>query len=128
MVHPDVLTAGGILETHKIGDMAEEYGVQMAIHMAESPIACLAAVHVAAATRNFMALEVHSVDVPWWPDLIAPRLEIRDGFIAVPDVPGLGIEALNESLISEKLHPDFPEAWAPTAEWDKEWANDRQWS
>ena len=68
------------------------------------------------------------MDVPWWPDLIAPRLEIRDGFIAVPDVPGLGIEALNESLISEKLHPDFPEAWAPTTEWDKEWANDRQWS
>ena len=128
VVHPDVLTAGGILETHKIGNMAEEYGVQMAIHMAESPIACLAAVHVAAATRNFMALEVHSVDVPWWPDLIAPRLEIRDGFITVPDAPGLGIEALNESLIREKLHPDFPEAWASTEEWDKEWANDRQWS
>ena len=28
----------------------------------------------------------------------------------------------------EKLHPEFPEAWAPTDEWDKEWANDRRWS
>ena len=128
VVHPDLLTAGGILETKKIGDMAEEYGVQMNIHMAESPIACLAAVHVAAATRNFMALELHSVDVPWWGDLVNPALRYDGGFIDVPMTPGLGIESLNEELIKEKLHPDFPEAWAPTDEWDKEWSNDRQWS
>jgi len=130
MVHPDVLTAGGILETHKIGDLAEEHGVQMSIHMAESPIACMAAVHVAAATRNFMALEVHSVDVPWWQDLVTgvPKPLIRNGYIDVPNAPGLGIEGLNEKLIEEKLHADFPVAWAPTDEWDKEWSNDRQWS
>jgi len=128
LVHPDVLTAGGILETKKIGDLAEEHGVAMAIHMAESPIACMAAVHVAAATRNFMALEVHSVDVPWWADLVKPALKIENGHIKVPDTPGLGIEALNEELIKAKLHPDFPEAWASTEQWDKEWANDRQWS
>lgn len=128
VIHPDLLTAGGILETKKIGDMAEEYGVQMNIHMAESPIACMAAVHVAAATRNFMALELHSVDVPWWGDLVNPALRYDGGYITVPDTPGLGIESLNEELIREKLHADFPEAWAPTTEWDKEWANDRQWS
>jgi len=128
VVHPDVLTAGGILETKKIGDMAEKYGVQMNIHMAESPIACLAAVHVAAATRNFMALELHSVDVPWWGDLVKPALKYDNGFIQVPNTPGLGIETLNEELIAQKLHPDFPQAWAPTTEWDKEWSNDRQWS
>ena len=128
VVHPDVLTAGGILETKKIGDMAEEYGVQMNLHMAESPVGCLAAVHVAAATRNFMSLELHSVDVPWWGELVKPALKYDGGFIDVPNTPGLGIEALNEELIKEKLHPDFPEAWAPTTEWDKEWSNDRQWS
>ena len=31
-------------------------------------------------------------------------------------------------LIASKLHKDFPEAWASTEQWDKEWANDRQWS
>ena len=128
VVHPDVLTAGGILETKKIGDMAEEYGVQMNLHMAESPVGCLAAVHVAAATRNFMSLELHSVDVPWWGELVTPALKYDGGFIDVPNAPGLGIEALNEELIKEKLHPDFPEAWAPTDEWDREWSNDRQWS
>ena len=128
VVHPDVLTAGGILETKKIGDMAEGYGVQMNLHMAESPVGCLAAVHVAAATRNFMSLELHSVDVPWWGELVTPALKYDGGFIDVPNAPGLGIEALNEELIKEKLHPDFPEAWAPTDEWDREWSNDRQWS
>lgn len=130
LIHPDILTAGGIGETKRIGDLAEERGVAMAIHMAESPIACLAAVHVAAATRAFTALEVHSVDVPWWQDLVTglPRPLIKDGFIRVPDAPGLGIEGLNEALIREKAHPAFPAPWSPTADWDNEWANDRVWS
>ena len=128
VVHPDLLTAGGIGETKRVGDYAEQRGVQMNIHMAESPIAALAAVHVAAATRNFMALEIHSVDVPWWKDLVVPAFDIQDGFVKVPDAPGLGIEKLNEELIREKLHPDFPEAWASTEQWDKEWANDRRGS
>ena len=59
VIHPDLLTSGGILETKKIGDMAQEHGVAMAIHMAESPIAAMAAAHVAVATENFMALEYH---------------------------------------------------------------------
>jgi len=130
VVHPDVLSAGGIMETKKIGDLAEDHGVAMAIHMAESPIACMAAVHAAAATRNFTALEVHSVDVPWWEDLVVGPSKplIKDGFIAVPDTPGLGIEELNEDLIKEKSHPQFPEPWTSTEQWDAEWANDRQWS
>ncbi|WP_292627807.1 enolase C-terminal domain-like protein, partial [Mesorhizobium sp.] len=59
VIHPDLLTSGGILETKKIGDMAQDHGVAMAIHMAESPIAAMAAAHVATATENFMALEYH---------------------------------------------------------------------
>ena len=43
VVHPDPLTVGGALEMKKLGDMCDDYGVAMAIHMAESPIACLAA-------------------------------------------------------------------------------------
>ena len=66
--------------------------------------------------------------MPWWGDLVNPALRYDGGFIDVPNTPGLGIESLNEDLISRQLHPDFPEAWASTEEWDKEWSNDRQWS
>jgi len=131
VVHPDVLTAGGILETKKVGDMAQEFGIAMAIHMAESPIACLAGVHVAAAVENFLALEFHSNEVPWWDDLIIgplPKPLVQKGWIAVPDAPGLGIEALNDEVIARHLHPDFPGMWEPTDEWNDYWANDRLWS
>lgn len=130
IIHPDILTSGGILENKKIGDMAQEYGVAMAIHMAESPIACLAAVHSAAATENFLALEFHSVDVPWWEDIVAsPHGSIvRDGFIDVPDRPGLGIEALNDEVLAEHVSPDHPGLWESTAAWDNETSHDRLWS
>ena len=52
MIHPDLLSTGGILETKKIGDMAEEFGVPMALHCAHTPIGALASVHVAAATAE----------------------------------------------------------------------------
>src|ERR1022692_4004371 len=64
-IHPDISTSGGILETHKIGDAAMEYGVPMAMHYAGLPIGALASVHCAAATENFLACENHSLDVPW---------------------------------------------------------------
>lgn len=132
IIHPDVLSTGGILETKKIGDMAQEYGVAMAIHMAESPIACLAAAHVAAATENFLALEFHSVDVPWWDDLVSGKSLakpiVQNGFITIPEGPGLGIDALNDEVISQHLHPDIPGLWEPTDEWNDRWSNDRLWS
>ncbi|WP_276354002.1 mandelate racemase/muconate lactonizing enzyme family protein [Cohnella caldifontis] len=131
VIHPDVLTAGGILETKKIGDMAQEYGVAMAIHMAESPIGCLAAVHAAAATENFLALEYHSVDIEWWDDMIVGKLPkplVENGFITVPDAPGLGIEELNDEVIARHLHPDIPGLWEPTDDWNDYWSNDRLWS
>src|SRR5246500_1131815 len=68
--HPDLATSGGILETHKIGDMAEEFGVPMAMHFAGTPVCCMANVHCAAATQNFLALENHSLDVPWWSSIV----------------------------------------------------------
>ncbi|MDQ0871454.1 gluconate/galactonate dehydratase [Paenibacillus sp. V4I3] len=132
VIHPDVLTAGGILETKKIGDMAQEYGVAMAIHMAESPIACLAAAHVAAATENFLALEFHSDDVSWWDDLIissyVTKPLVQNGFITVPDAPGLGIEELNDEVIAQHLHPEDQGLWVSTDEWNHRWSNDRLWS
>jgi gluconate/galactonate dehydratase len=130
VIHPDLLTSGGIYENQKIGDMAQDYGVAMAVHMAESPIACIAAVHSVAATENFLALEYHSHDVPWWGDLVngLPKPLVNNGFIEVPDTPGLGIESLNDEVIKEHLASDEADIWMSTEEWDKVYSNDRLWS
>lgn len=130
VIHPDILSSGGILENKKIGDMAQEYGVAMAVHMAESPIGCLAAVHSIAATENFLALEFHSVDVPWWNDIAngLPKPLLQNGYIEVPDKPGLGIESLNDDVLAEHIHRDFPGLWEPTDQWNDDYSADRLWS
>ena len=131
LIHPDVLTSGGILENKKIGDLAQEYGVGMVVHMAETPVACMAAVHSVAATENVMALEFHSNDIPWWEDLVECSFKpiVDHGFIKVPDAPGLGIEALNDDVIKEHMEEDkIPGLWESTDEWNNTFAHDRIWS
>jgi L-alanine-DL-glutamate epimerase-like enolase superfamily enzyme len=127
-IHPDLATSGGILRTHRIGDMAFRYGVPMAMHMAGTPVSCMASVHCAAATRNFLALENHSLDVPWWQDL-AEGVEkpiVNHGFITVPENPGLGV-TLNEDVVRQHLQPGTG-YFEPTPQWDHEHSWDRLWS
>ena len=128
-IHPDLATAGGILETHKIGDMAEEYGVPMAMHFAGTPISCMANVHCAAATQNFLALEHHSLDVPWWSSLVEEGTKtpiVSHGWIEVPDRPGLGV-TLSEDVVRQHLAPNSG-YFEPTPQWDQERSWDRLWS
>ena len=128
VVHPDLLTVGGLSEMKKVGTMCEKYGVALAIHMAESPIAFMAAVHAAAAIKEIFAVEFHSVDYPEWFNLVNPKIQFENGFMKVPDAPGLGIESLNEELIEKFKKAGAEKPWNSTSEWDKEWSNDREWS
>ncbi len=45
IIHPDLATSGGLLETKRIGDYAEEHGIAMAMHQAGTPISFMANVH-----------------------------------------------------------------------------------
>ncbi len=123
-IHPDLATSGGILETHRIGDMAFKYGVPMAMHFAGTPVSCMANVHCAAATRNFLALENHSLDVPWWQDLVegVEKPIVNKGFITVPDKPGLGV-TLNEDIVKAHLQPGTG-YFEPTPQWNQQQSRD----
>jgi L-alanine-DL-glutamate epimerase-like enolase superfamily enzyme len=128
MIHPDLASAGGLLETKKIGDFAMEHGVAMAMHFAGTPVSFMANLHCATATENFLALEHHSVDIPWWEDLVTgvQKPIFNKGFAKAPDKPGLGIE-LNEEVVKAHLKPATA-YFAPTPEWDNERSWDRLWS
>jgi L-alanine-DL-glutamate epimerase-like enolase superfamily enzyme len=127
MVHPDLASAGGILETKKIGDYAEEAGIAMALHFAGTPVSFMANVHCAAATQNFVALEHHDVDTPYWEDYVTGHKPlVEKGFAAVPEAPGLGID-LNEDVVKEHLRKG-EEFFAPTDEWNERKSWDRTWS
>jgi L-alanine-DL-glutamate epimerase-like enolase superfamily enzyme len=129
LVHPDIISSGGIMEMKKISDLALDYGVPMAIHMNESPIGAMAAVNAAASCENFLALEFHHHDLPWWSDLVNAHANpiVQNGYIEVPRGPGLGISSLNDEVLAEHLHPDSKAVWEDTDEWDDWAAWDRIW-
>jgi len=114
------VSAGGILETKKIGDYAEEAGIPMALHTNSTPIAFMAMVHCAAATENFLALEHHNVDVPGWNDLVkmtGSQPLVTKGYANVPlDAPGLGLELNDENL--KKTMRKGSKYFDATPEWD----------
>ena len=127
IAHPDLCTAGGILETKKIGDLAQKYGVRMALHQAATPIHAMAAAHVGVATENCWASEFHANDVPFWDDIVISKMNkplINNGYIDAPDLPGLGIDDLNDEVIREHIAPWEPGLWEPTDEWNYEFSSD----
>jgi L-alanine-DL-glutamate epimerase-like enolase superfamily enzyme len=128
IIHPDLATAGGILETKRIGDAAQEYGVPMVMHFAGTPVSCMANAHCAAATENVLVLENHSIEVPWWSDMVegVGKPIVNKGFVKVPDGPGLGI-TLNEEVVKQHLLTPG-NYFKPTPEWDNDRPNDRLWS
>jgi L-alanine-DL-glutamate epimerase-like enolase superfamily enzyme len=128
--HPDPGSAGGVLGTKQVGDLAERYGIGCAVHFAGTPVACMAGVHAIAAMNNFLAMENHSVDVSWWDSLVegVPKPIVDHGFITVPDKPGLGV-TLNDEAVKAHLMPNTG-FFEPTPQWNNEGnrVNDRLWS
>ena len=130
IIHPDLLTSGGMLETKRIADYAERYGLPTALHFAGSPIAFMANLHTAAAIPSFVALENHALDLPFWAGLVTglPEPLMEGGYVKVPDVPGLGVD-LDYDGIEANLR--FPGLFEPTDEWNTPklgfWQPDRRW-
>lgn len=127
IVHPDIATSGGLLETKRIGDYAEEKGVGMAMHFAGTPVSFMANIHCAAATENCMVLEFHPDDIEEWSNMVKPTGKmplITKGYGNVPlDAPGLGI-VLNETEIKRILHPSDKSFFAPTPQWNDRRSSD----
>ena len=131
IIHPDLLTSGGMLETKKIADYAERHGLPTALHFAGSPIAFMANLHCAAAIPSFVALEHHGLDLPFWESLVTglPEHYIEEGYVRVPEKPGLGVD-LNTEGIEANLRT--PGLFEPTEAWNTPklgfWQPDRRWA
>ncbi len=92
----DVGKIGGITEAMKICAMCEAYQAKAAPHNPFGPVAAIANAHLSAAVHPFLIQE-HEQMAPW---AVEPRLKIVDGYLEVPELPGLGIE-LNMEAIEE---------------------------
>ena len=101
IVAPDMPKVGGMRETRKIADLANQYYVPTAMHNVSSPVGTMASAHVAAATPNVLAVEFHSYELEWWSDLIEEPL-IEEGYVTVPEEPGLGV-TLDMDAVAEHV-------------------------
>ena len=104
IIAPDIPKMGGLLEAKKVADHADLYYIPIAPHNVSSPIGTVAAAHLCAAMSNFLVMEFHAHDVPWWGDLVEGEPTIVDGFIHLNDRPGHGL-TLNEDVARPHLRP-----------------------
>lgn len=103
IIQPDITHFGGIAQTRRLAAWADVYNVLVAPHNVGGPVSTAAALHVAACTPNFMIQEHFNDFSDSWVKAAAPGVpEVVDGYFALPDKPGLGVE-LNEALFAE--HP-----------------------
>jgi L-alanine-DL-glutamate epimerase-like enolase superfamily enzyme len=119
IIHPDMLSSGGLIETKRIADHAERHGIPTALHACCSPVGFMANVHLAAAVASLTAVEHHGLDLPFWRDLVTglPEDYMVGGYVKVPEAPGLGIE-LNEDAIRAHLRPGTG-YFDPTDDWNR---------
>jgi galactonate dehydratase len=103
IIQPDITHFGGLLETRKLAAWAEAYYILVAPHNVGGPVSTAAALHFAAATTNFKIQEHFNDFAEDWVKAAAPgNPEVIDGYFALPQGPGLGVQ-LNEDILSE--HP-----------------------
>lgn len=118
IVQPDTAHAGGISETHRIATLAESRDILFAPHCPLGPVALAACLHLDAVAPNFLIQE----HVTLGESLLRTPFNPKDGYLPVPDAPGLGIEIDEAKLATERFdgnwdNPRFTAEDGGFAEW-----------
>jgi L-alanine-DL-glutamate epimerase-like enolase superfamily enzyme len=105
IVMPDLPKCGGLSDGRKIANLAELYYIPFAPHNVSSPIGTMASAHVCASVPNFLVLEWHWNERPYWSTIIQDKDDIiKNGYIELTDRPGIGVE-LDETVAREHQFP-----------------------
>lgn len=104
IVQPDCCRCGGLTEALRIAARADRAGLRVAPHTWSDAVALAANMHLVAATPHALTVEVDRTGNPFIDDLLTEPLRVRDGMIALPEAPGLGI-ALDESVVERYAVP-----------------------
>jgi galactonate dehydratase len=103
VINPEPLGVGGIWRSLQIAGIAEAHHAEIALHNAESPFKTMVALHIDAVTPNVFIQECFDDFLePWVPEVLSGFLRVENGYLRMPDAPGIGVE-LNED--EAKKHP-----------------------
>jgi len=97
---PDVKHCGGLLEMKQIAGAARMSGLPVAPHSPSGPVSTAASAQVVSTLRNFLILEYAWGEAEWRASLLDPPEQIKDGYLILPEGPGLG-HRLNMSVVAE---------------------------
>jgi galactonate dehydratase len=102
ILQPDLGLAGGLTETKKIADFAQTYNLHVQPHNCAGPIATAASLQLDACITNFIIQELFPYRNDGRYELVTQAFELQvvDGYVPVPETPGLGVE-LNEDVVSK---------------------------
>jgi len=104
LIQPDVSHVGGISELERVANMAEVYYTHIMPHSAIGPVALAACLQVDAAVPNFLIQE--QIDQALGEGLLVQPWRVADGYIELPDAPGLGIEIDEVALVEEQAYTE----------------------
>ena len=117
ILQPEPLNLGGLYAARKIADMVDaHYGV-VAPHSAQGPVCSAACVHLNASSPNFFVHEIFDeFNESWERDIVTHSVDVIDGYIEVPERPGLGIDLNIEEILKhpyqhENYIPLFKSGW-----------------
>lgn len=104
ILQPDIGLCGGITEAKKICDYADLYDVQIQSHVCGGPVATAASLHLETAIPNFYIHEHHTYATKQWNrELCIQDYQPQNGFMTVPELPGIGIELNDEIVMKSKV-------------------------
>ena len=99
VIQPDAGRFGGLLQMQKLAGMAEAHYIQVAPHDGSlGPVGEMASIHFCATNPNFLIWEHRTGDIQLRYEVMQPQPEVTESHIAVPDVPGLGIDLVDEVM------------------------------
>jgi len=135
IVQPDLSLVGGISAAMLIGELAAMAQVSLAPHCPYGPVQTAASLQIAAASAAHQMQEVQSLGgagLPggragggwaWSFNLLKQPFIVEDGYVAVPEGAGLGIEVDEDAIAAhmDEWNPHAPPIWAQPdgafAEW-----------
>jgi len=111
ILQPEPLNLGGLFAARKICDMIDAHFGVVAPHSAQGPVCSAACVQLNASIPNFFIHEIFDeFNEPWEKQIVTGAVEVVDGYIEVPQRPGLGIDLNIEEI---ERHPYQQENYLP---------------